>query len=210
MANAAAAAASSSALAPTATPANSPEGSGSNTPVKGSYILPALQDLRSGLLYGATMIRRTLYPSPPSSPVVEGGGQLLQKVTDLSLPTLAEGGPFHHSVGGVLAPRPVPPSPLMHLSKLIRGTLPPPSEPCSDLPSPELPSPGTRRPPLPSNHPMGMPGEPGTGQLDRLRATRAGGPRRDLGMVPRPPVADRGEKMGQLGVMSVGRKGGLL
>ena len=169
----------------------------------------ALGELRSSLLYGASLLRRTLLPSPPSPPP-QSPGPLYKKVAGLNL-----NAPSLHTVGGVVAPRPVPPSPLLHLSNLIRGTTPmvPYSDydPCpSDLPSPDLPSPGTRRPPLPHNAPLGVPAQPGMGQLDSLRAPKAGAPRRDLGMVARLPSTGGGEKMGSLGVMTVGRKGGLL
>lgn len=167
-------------------------------------LFTALHELRSSLAYGASVLRRTLLPSssePPSSP-----GPLYKKVAHLQLAP-----PSHHTVGGVLAPRPVPPSPLLHLSNLIRGScvpVPMDSECQSDLPSPDLPSPGTRRPPLPPNAPLGVPALPGMGELDSIRTPRTGSPRRDLGTVPYPPVTAGGELMGSLGIMSAGRKGG--
>ncbi|XP_047737920.1 trafficking kinesin-binding protein 1 isoform X2 [Hyalella azteca] len=190
---------------PTATPANSPEGSGASTPVTSHFTLPSLTELRASLLEGASMIRRTLYPSPPRSPVLPGGGSLLHKVSEIAFVATPVGS---QQIGGVIAPRPVPPSPLLHLSNLIRAGHPPlgPS-----LPSPDSLSPGAYRPPMPSNAPLGVPVPPGHSDITQL--PKPGAPRRDLGTVPRRtavPLAASSEAMGQLGVMKVGRKGGLL
>ncbi|KAF2353083.1 Trafficking kinesin-binding protein domain [Trinorchestia longiramus] len=202
---------SSAGVHPTATPANSPEGSGTNTPVTSHFTLPSLQELRSSLLEGASMIRRTLYPSPPLSPVLPSGVSILEKVSSLSLAPLPNASASHQSVGGVVAPRPVPPSPLLHLSNLIRAGHP---HPAPSMPSPDPLSPGTCRPPPPSNAPLGVPVPPGQ-QDGLMRQPKPGAPRRDLGTVPRRPAESTGpslgcEPIGQLGAMKVGRKGGLL
>lgn len=235
---------SDEAMNPTATPANSPNRSRPGSPeLYESYKLPGFDDLTRSLHAGASFLKRTLYgrgPIAPSSPPHRGHRvNIVERVQALGVDRFVRQGGAPLSVGGVVTTRAQPPSPLLHLSNLIRsgkeqrdlpsganavstGDATPSVAPGGIMSTPRITSPGERRPKLPLGAPMGIPGQPGSGQLDSRLTQLKPGQRSDLGTVggfvgsrPRPSglgsVPGRGDtKMGTVGWTSMGRKGGLL
>ncbi|KAK3856466.1 hypothetical protein Pcinc_037216 [Petrolisthes cinctipes] len=239
-----------SSFAPTATPANSPTASRPGSPEPEGYKLPGLEDLTKTFYYGASLLRRTFYKSDPSAPQSPTGPQvnLVEQVQAIGVDRFVGLSGSALTVGGVVTSRPAT-SPLLHLSNLIMSSAKstsntvtdskkPGSTSCTSFASttltssgksasgmimsaPKLPSPGERRPTLPSGAPMGIPGHPGAGHLDTRLSQLKPGQRADLGTVggrPRPTslgtVPPRGSlaepNVGTVGWTSFGRKGGLL
>ncbi|XP_042205710.1 trafficking kinesin-binding protein 1-like isoform X2 [Homarus americanus] len=227
-------------FSPTATPANSPTNSRPGSPEPEGYKLPGLEDLTKTFHYGASLLRRTFYKDDPSAPQSPAGPRvnLVEQVQAIGVDRFVGSSDRALTVGGIVMSRPAT-SPLLHLSNLIMSsaktstissttssttttTTYSSADAGAIMSTPKIPSPGERRPTLPSGALMGIPGHPGSGHLDNRLSQLKPGQRADLGTVsgrPRPtslgsapPPRGSGveQNVGTVGWTSFGRKGGLL
>ncbi|XP_076033797.1 trafficking kinesin-binding protein milt isoform X4 [Oratosquilla oratoria] len=193
----------SSGYTPTATPANSPEGTRPGSPEPAGIKIPGFDELHKTFSYGAKMLRRTIYgeESKPPSPTVAPRINLVERVQEIGVDRfVGHTGHGALTVGGVVTSRPAT-SPLLHLSSLIMSSAKTTSTTMSGsssltststtasnkfssiMSTPKIPSPGERRPAVPQGAPLGIPGHPGSGHLDSRLSQLKPGQRADLGTV---------------------------